>query len=106
MELYDLSADPYEEHDLAGQRKYELKLAELKSWVAEIALQMVSSRIFFPRSGNTLALQMVNRQKILPRMWQQAQKLLNLKSYLADSELHLIKNFYPGSGSIKLDSLI
>jgi hypothetical protein len=54
LELYDLSADPYEEHDLAGQRKYELKIAELKSWVAEIALQMV------------------NRPKILSREWQQA----------------------------------
>jgi hypothetical protein len=54
LELYDLSADPYEEHDLAGQRKYELKIAELKSWVAEIALQMV------------------NRPKILSRDWQHA----------------------------------
>jgi hypothetical protein len=52
LELYDLSVDPYEEHDLAGQRKYELKIAELKSWVAEIALQMVS------------------RPKILPWEWQ------------------------------------
>jgi hypothetical protein len=49
LELYDLSADPYEEHDLAGQRKYELKIAELKSWVAEIALQMVNGQKIFPR---------------------------------------------------------
>ncbi len=58
LELYDLSADPYEEHDLAGQRKYELKIAELKSWVAETALQMVS------------------RQNILPREWQHTHYLL------------------------------
>ncbi len=65
LELYDLSADPYEEHDLAGQRKYELKIAELKSWVAEIALQMVS------------------RQKILPREWQHAHWFNILKSWVA-----------------------
>jgi hypothetical protein len=33
---------------------------------------------------------MVKRQKILPRMWQQAYKLLKLKSYVAESEIQLI----------------
>ena len=47
LELYDLQSDPYEQHDLSGSRQHADQLSELKTWVVEVATQMVGSEILY-----------------------------------------------------------
>ena len=47
LELYDLQSDPYEQHDLSGSRQHADQFSELKTWVVEVATQMVGSEILY-----------------------------------------------------------
>ena len=44
VELYNVSSDPGEQHNLAQQPAHRLRLHELKDWARELILQMVGDQ--------------------------------------------------------------
>ena len=45
VELYNVSSDPGEQHNLAQQPAHRLRLHELKDWARELILQMVGDQL-------------------------------------------------------------